>query len=359
MVFKRLFSPLLLFVFVSYVSGQVKHSPLPAPSTNPLISRIAFGSCMSQDRPAPVLRTALEWKPELFIFLGDNIYGDTRDMSVLQAKYDILANKAEFAALRKAVPMIATWDDHDYGENDAGKEYPLKEKSKEVFLKFWNEPTPSPRREHPGIYTSYLFEGKELSKRLQVILLDTRTFRDPLAKNNLPSWKNDYHPDSNPEKTLLGDQQWKWLERKLREPADLRIIGTSIQFVHEHNGWESWTNLPHELQKMVDLIKRTRSEGVVFISGDVHWGELSVLKPTGCYPLHDLTASGINQEWDILEPNQNRHGKACMDHHFGLIEVDLSEQDPRVELRIHDVTGRARVRKRIRLSELTFNEQDK
>ena len=344
---------------IAAVHGQegaptVQRPPSPAPAVNPLISKIALGSCISQDKPQPVLRTVLARQPELFIFLGDNIYGDTRDMAELEAKYAKQGSNPQFSALRAAVPTIATWDDHDYGENDAGLEYPMKEASKEVFLKFWREPEKSPRRDHPGIYTSYRFG--DAGRRLQIILLDTRTFRTPLAKNEgLSSWKNDYHPDPNPENTFLGDAQWAWLKERLQEQADLRIIGTSIQFGHQHNGWESWTNFPSEIRRMVALIKETKANGVVFISGDVHWGELSVLQPEGCYPLHDLTASGINQEWDILEPNRNRHGAACMDHHFGLIEIDWSAEHPSVSLRIHDITGGKRVEKTVQLSDLSFD----
>jgi alkaline phosphatase D len=105
---------------------------------------------------------------------------------------------------------------------------------------------------------------------------------------------------------------------------------------------------------MVDLIKETKANGVVFLSGDVHWGELSVLKAPGCYPLHDLTASGINEEWDILEPNRNRVGQACMDHHFGFIEINWHAPDPSVALHIKDVTGRARVKQNVPLSRLKF-----
>ena len=111
--------------------------------------------------------------------------------------------------------------------------------------------------------------------------------------------------------------------------------------------------------KMVSLIKKTKANGVVFISGDVHWGELSVLKPRGCYPLHDLTASGINQKWDILEPNRNRHGEACMDNHFGMIEIDWKAKEPTVALRIHDVTGKTRVEKVLKISELNFKSEKK
>ena len=339
---------------VGTIAGQEPRlPPAAAPEVNPLISRIAFGSCANQDDPQPILRTVLEWEPDLFVYLGDNIYGDTRDMQLLAEKYAKLGRRKEFVALRAAVPTIATWDDHDFGENDAGKEFPFRQESKEIFLKFWNEPAVSVRRDHEGIYTSYRFGDSTSGKSLQVILLDTRTFRDSPLKSPLSSWKNDYLPDTNPEKTLLGAAQWAWLRERLQEPADLRVIGSSIQFGHEYNGWESWTNFPVELMRMVDLIRETRANGVVFISGDVHWGELSVLRPPNCYPLYDVTASGLNRDWENVEPNQNRIGDACMDFHFGMLEIQWTG-NPSVQLRVHDMTGRARVRKSVRLSELQF-----
>ncbi len=353
---RMLLLQMILLITSTAINAQTpdaKLPPEPTPAVNPLISRIAFGSCQTQDEPLPILRTVLEWEPELFIYLGDNIYGDTDDMKLLEAKYQKLGAKKDFRSLRAAVPTIATWDDHDYGSNDAGKEFPFKAKSKEIFLKFWNEPAKSPRREHEGVYTSYRFEDPKVGKTLQIIMLDTRTFRDPPLKNPFSSWKNDYLPDTNPDKTLLGDQQWKWLEERLIEPADLRIIGSSIQFAHEYNGWESWTNFPLELMKMVDLIQSTKANGVVFISGDVHWGELSVLKTPNCYPLHDLTASGLNRDWEIVEPNRNRFGDACSDFHFGMLNINWSA-NPTIEFRIHDMTGRARVRKSVKLGELKF-----
>ncbi|MBL8891504.1 MAG: alkaline phosphatase D family protein [Planctomycetaceae bacterium] len=155
-------------------------------------------------------------------------------MEVLRAKYEKLGLKPEFQALRATVPTIATWDDHDYGANDAGKDYRPATESREIFFDFWREPLDSPRRQHPGIYHSQRFsDGK---RTLQVILLDTRSFRDPLAHNKLRSWKNDYHPDPNPNKTLLGTEQWKWLADQLRQPADVWIIASSIQFSHQYNG---------------------------------------------------------------------------------------------------------------------------
>jgi alkaline phosphatase D len=339
----------------SLVSAQPPlEPPLAAPQVNGPLSRIAFGSCQTQDEPLPILNTVLQWNPELFIYLGDNIYGDTTDMQVLEAKYAKLNNKPEFQQLRAKVPTIATWDDHDYGADDSGKEYPFKKESKEIFLNFWNEPQNTGRRLREGIYTHYMFRDNNINKTLQIILLDARTLRDPPMRNPFSSWKNDYLPDTNPNKSLLGEMQWKWLEERLNEPADLRIICSSIQFSHEYNGYESWTNFPLELIKMVELIKQTKANGVVFISGDVHWGELSVLRPRGCYPLYDLTASGLNRDWETVEPNRNRLGVACSDFHFGMLDIDWKAVQPTVTFRIHDMTGRARVKRTVRLSDLKF-----
>ena len=105
-----------------------------------VISKIAFGSCVSQDNPQDIWYKVIEEKPELFILLGDNIYGDTKDMAVLQKKYDQFGSKPGYIELQKQTPVIATWDDHDYGVNDGGKEYPMKEESKKSSLNFLKNP---------------------------------------------------------------------------------------------------------------------------------------------------------------------------------------------------------------------------
>jgi alkaline phosphatase D len=336
------------------------YNQTPAPAApKPLPSRIAFGSCAHQDKPQPVLGAVLERKADLFVYLGDNIYGDTRDMDVLRAKYRRLGSKPEFEALRGSVPLLAVWDDHDYGENDAGREYPRKEESKAIFMDFWNVPPDSPRRTHTGIYGAHRYEQD--GRALQVILLDTRTFRDPLARRpregGKPGWKNDYRPESDPARTLLGAEQWAWLEDRLREPADLRILCSSIQFGHEYNGFESWTNLPREQERMIDTIRRTRANGVVFISGDVHWGEISKREIPGGYPLYDVTASGITEDWPDLEGNRHRVGEAVRENHFGMIKIDwAAAPSPVLWLRLVDGKNTVRIEERVELSALRFAE---
>ena len=124
-------------------------------TTPPTDTRIAFGSCGHETDPQPILSLAASYKPDLFIFLGDNIYGDTDNMDTLRAKYQRLAAKPEYQQLDSATRILATWDDHDFGRNDAGKYYPFKEESKALFLEHFNEPANSARRQHPGSYPIY------------------------------------------------------------------------------------------------------------------------------------------------------------------------------------------------------------
>ena len=324
------------------------------------ITTIAFGSCASENHDLPIFDLVVEHKPDLFIFLGDNIYGDTKNLDTLKTKYQRLANKSSFQNLRKSTEIIATWDDHDYGWNDAGKEYPLKEQSKEVFLNFFEEPDDSSRRTHQGIYHSYDYEiGKNI---LQIILLDGRTFRDMLQPYNnefeedrrFSFYNKDYAPHTNTDATLLGEEQWKWLEKQLEKPADIRLIGSGTQFGIEWNGYEAWANFPHEQKRMLDLIAKTKANGVMFLTGDVHYSEVSKLQ-THFYPIYDFTSSGLSSTWHFATPNKNRIEGPIMDNHFGLLTIDWNKEDPKLKMETWDIHDNQRFEYHINLSEISFN----
>ena len=92
------------------------------------LTRIAFGSCAHQQKPQPIWDAVLAWRPELFVFTGDNVYGDVASaaMTELRAAYAAAGKVAGLARLRAQVPVLATWDDHDYGGNDAGADFPTR-----------------------------------------------------------------------------------------------------------------------------------------------------------------------------------------------------------------------------------------
>jgi len=326
------------------------------------ISKIAFGSCAHQDSSLPIFDVIVKHDPDLFIFLGDNIYGDTKDMNVLMAKYYQLGSKPSYQNLKKNVEIIATWDDHDYGWNDAGRHYQYKKESKEIFMTFFDEPKDSERRKHEGIYTSYNYETN--GKKLQVILLDNRTFRDnpkqyegEFADDSRYFYEMDYGPYQKDDSTFLGEEQWKWLEAELMKPADLRLICSGSQFGIEFNGYESWANFPHEQKRFLDLIKKTKANGVLFLSGDVHYAEVSRIKVPGLYPIYDVTASGLSSTWHFSTPNNNRIEGPVMENHFGLLTIDWTLENPTVKMEIWDVDDNQRIEYSIGLSEISFGEE--
>ena len=237
---------LLIFLFIMTSQSCVESFEKPKQTKNyPEITKIAFGSCASEKHQLPIFYNVIKHNPDLFIFLGDNIYGDTKNMDSLKKKYKLLGNKKSFIDLKNKVPILATWDDHDYGWNDIGKFYEYKEESKEIFLQFFDEPASSQRRKHKGIYHSYI--NKYGNNKLQIILLDGRTFRDDLKPYNgeydndtrYGFYQKDYAPHLDTSPTLLGKQQWIWLENELKKAADVRIISTGTQFGVEWNGYES------------------------------------------------------------------------------------------------------------------------
>ncbi|APZ94742.1 alkaline phosphatase D family protein [Fuerstiella marisgermanici] len=345
------FKPVGYQKLADQVAGAIREALASRDAEQPL-SRILFGSCIKQDRPMPILRTIVDSQPDLFVFLGDNIYGDTEDMDVLRAKYAKLAADAGFNQLQKTCPTLATWDDHDYGVNDGGADYSKREESEQVFEDFWQRSADSASRKRPGVYDTQMFGPN--GQRVQVILLDTRYFRSPLKRGEKRvggSWI----PDDDPTKTMLGEAQWKWLGEQLRQPAELRIIASGIQFLAEDAGQETWSNLPRERQRMLDLLTSTEANGVIFISGDRHWSELSAINEGAPYRLYDFTSSSLNQLHPRGTPTKNSFRALPTTYHkenFGVIAVDWDQKDPQITLSIRDLDDNLRLQHEVRLSEL-------
>jgi len=315
------------------------------------LERIAFGSCVHQDRPQPIWDAVLAANPDCFVFLGDNIYGDSDDMEMLRAKYNQLASVPGFQRLRAKVPVLATWDDHDYGRDDAGAEFPSRAESQQLFVEFWDGERDAPRRHRPGVYEARVFGPP--GQRVQIILLDTRYFRSEL-KSVVLGGRPAYVPREDASATMLGEQQWTWLAEQLLVPAELRIIASSIQVVSREHRYEKWANLPRERQRLLDLLRTSGAGGVVVISGDRHLAELSRADGALPYPLYDLTSSGLTQSGGghTDEPNAARVGQNFRDPNFGLIRIDWKASDPAIRLSIHDVGGATRLEQRLRLGQL-------
>lgn len=302
-----------------------------------VLTRIAFGSCMKETWPVAALRGVLASRPELFLALGDNVYGDDPavdpSLPILTKAYRDLATNADFAALNKSVPILATWDDHDYGANDAGVNYSGKARAEALFDGFWGEGALG--QDHPGIYGARLFGPK--GQRVQIIMLDSRSFRSDLKDTDQrgAKGKERYVPDEDGTKTMLGEVQWAWLAEQLKQPADLRLIVSSVQVLADGHGYEAWHTLPQERARLFRTINQTGAKGVVMVSGDRHMAALYRQSGLADYPMVELTASALNRTIRPTndEMSSQQIGPAYALNNSGLMEIDWAGKSLRLSIR--------------------------
>ena len=318
-------------LLISPLCAQAPLSPTPVKQKE--ITQLCFGSCHRSGRNVQIWDQISKLQPQLFLFMGDNIYGDTLDTEKLKAEYAKLNAIPNYQALKKHTPVLATWDDHDYGLNDMGNEHPKKALSKQALLNAFSVPKDAKVRDRDGLYQSHTFGAK--GKCLQIILLDTRWFRTPLSTKG-----NAYVPIEGDKVTLLGEAQWKWLHQELKKPADARLIISSIQLLNEGHRFEKWANMPKEHQRFLELLKSTKTTGrTVILSGDRHFAEISRLNTKEGSSLWEVTSSGMTHAGGGGgDKNPLRVGKNYRSRNFGSLKIEW-EARPVFHFSIHDNDG--------------------
>ena len=304
------------------------------------IETIAFGSCSNQDKKQDMWQFVLQCKPDVWIWLGDMVYGDTENMNVLRKKYLQQKLDPRYQILREKCQIFGIWDDHDFGENDGCKTYPKKKESKAEMLKFLDVPSDAAVNLREGAYQSY--EIGSANKKIKVILLDGRYFRDELKKrlNGLAR----YHP--NLEGDMLGEAQWEWLEKELaNSDAQVNIIGSGVQVIAEEHGYEKWANFPNARQRLLQLIAKTNPTNPIIISGDRHLAEISKIQLEGMdTPLYDITSSGLTHTVPLklgkLEPNKHRVGERIQERNFALLKFDWTTEPVTIKTEIRGVENK-------------------
>ncbi|MCE2907423.1 MAG: alkaline phosphatase D family protein [Burkholderiaceae bacterium] len=299
--------------------------------------RIGVASCCDQTKPQPLWDAVLAEAPEHLVFAGDNVYASRQpfDTAELRAAYAQQGRVDSFRRVRERIAHSAIWDDHDYGLNDGGADFPHKQASKDAFLDFWAVPATDERRAREGLHhAAWVRQG---GRRVQLIVLDTRWWRSPLKPTDQRGarGKERYLPDPDPANTMLGDAQWAWLEQRLREPADGHVVVSSIQLLAEGHGFERWGNLPLERERFFRTVRASRARGVVLVSGDRHIGGLYHHPgPEAGRPLWELTSSGVTHPWTTAdEPGPNRLGPLVREPHWGLVVFDFAAASLTLSLR--------------------------
>lgn len=329
-----------------FLAGMILAWAAGAIAAEQPVTRIGFGSCYKPEKSTVLWEAVEAFNPQIWLWLGDNVYADIIDgeyykknlpKDAFTLAYDRLGKSEGIATLKSLPPghMMATWDDHDFGLNDAGQGWERKQEAKHAFQKFWGG-----EERADGVYSSRDF-GPE-GRRIRVILLDTRYQRE----------------DPGPEADPLGPQQWEWLEGELERPgAQVILVGSSIQVLPEGHRFEKWANFPTSKKRLLQMLENVEAVKIVLLSGDRHHGEILCRSEGGGRSLFEGTSSGITEgyekrwqsEWASLKgarPWRYRDGiepRRIMDaffgRNFGTIEIQWNGNEAILSLAIRTEEG--------------------
>ena len=287
------------------------------------ILTLGFGSCLHQDRSMAILKTIEKKELDLFMFIGDNVYGDQKDGELDKL---IRTYKQQYNNLENFLKNVSTefiWDDHDFGLNDGGSNYRYKDRAKELFLETWKIPSQDPRRLRDGLYFDKMIEKNGL--KVHLIFLDNRTFKSEwkLTDEFNKEGKERYVKDFDSDKTLLGKKQWQWLKDKLNEDSDIKIVLSSLQILSLGHGWESWDKLPLERERLFNLIDESNVSNLFILSGDRHRGGFYSFKTDDNNDIYEFTSSSLNLPipFNTEEKGSLRIGSTYRKANFGVVRI--------------------------------------
>lgn len=354
-------------VIVNGQKQQIAHPlefsipPLWQWRSDPPSFSVALGSCFyvneaQYDRPGKpygtdfgILSGILGKKPDLMIWLGDNVYFREADWSSrigIFRRYEHTRSIPELQPLLGSVHHYAIWDDHDYGPNDSDRGYVLKEDARDAFIQFWGNPTYG-NAANEGVYTTFQWGD------VQFYLLDNRYFRSPNKR-------------VTGERTILGQEQKQWLIDNLASSnATFKVIAMGGQFINPLARFENYAIFKQERDELIDLIAKEGISGVVFLSGDRHYAELSEL-PTSesrmTYPLYDFTSSPLTSGTFSSATEQDKNplsvpNTATYVHNFGMLEFSGAGSNRAISFVLYDKLGKELWRIKKTAEEIGFKKR--
>ncbi len=291
--------------------------------------KIGLGSCLDQDYPQPIWDSIEKEGLDYFIFLGDNVYGDSPNGSLRKMEQAYQKQNLMLPTFLDDITIFSIWDDHDYGVNDGGNEYKYKKESEAMFLDFWDIDKKDVRYSREGLYFAKNIELHE--KTFKLIFLDTRYFRSKLSFTRGQNFKKKYIKNTDPESTILGTDQWKWLSLELNDNFDFLIIFSSIQILPEDHDYEKWGNFPNDRNKLLHKLKR-HNKKTILISGDRH--RSGIYKKDNIY---EITASSLNKPGSsFFETDKYLLNETYPQANFGLLKIHKKT----IDIEIKDKYGK-------------------
>jgi alkaline phosphatase D len=339
--------------------GSVRAQPVWRDAKDAPEITIALGSCYFLGDPNPlfgnpdygggyeIFDAIAAMKPDLMVWLGDNVYfqrPDFLDPQAMGQRHRLHRRFAPLARLLTATSHIATWDDHDYGWNNADASYPLKGEALRLFKLYWANPSYG-LPDVPGVF------GFAQHGDVDVILTDGRYYRS-----------HDRMPDT-PAKTMYGAAQVEWTKNLL-----LNVRGTVKLFVSGSQVWNTASrfdglhHFPAEKAALAEFLLAQRIDGLIFVSGDRHFTELlRIDRAAGrAYPLYEFTSSPLTSgPWVNPEARERNNpqvvpGTLVGKRQFGLIRISGPGDDRSIALESYDQAGALLWRQQLRAADLRF-----
>jgi alkaline phosphatase D len=311
--------------------------PLWKYRTDPPSFSIALGSCTyvnepAYDRPGKafggnygIFDAIANKKPDLMLWLGDNVYlrePDWGSRSGYLHRYTHFRSAPELQRLLQTTKHYATWDDHDFGPNDSNGSWVHAPIAKEAFALFWANPTFGvPGVE--GITTAFSHVDVDF------FLLDDRSFRTPSDLVTAPT-------------LLLGEAQLDWLIQALKySDAPFKLVAVGTQVLNSEAVFENHATFPTERNALLQRIEQEGIRGVVFLTGDRHFSELSTLALADGRKLHDLTVSPLTA--GVYKPKESNalqvEGTLVSAHNFATLSFDGAKGQRTMTIRVFDAEG--------------------
>ena len=326
---------------------EFQSQPLWHYRTDPPEFTFATGSCLyinepEVDRPGrayggeySILNEIYKKNPDFMLWLGDNTYLREVDYD---SKTGIYHRHTHTRSIKELQPLLgnthhyAIWDDHDYGPNDSDRSYPLKKLTEKAFNDFWGNQITNITGE--GGVTSFFVWNDCL-----FLLLDNRFFRSPRSDSG----------------TVLGEKQYQWLIDMLSySRAAFKFIAIGGQVVNDVATYENYAVFKQEREKLLNDVMKSKARGVIFLTGDRHHTELSVIDSLD-YPLYDLTVSPLTSSAHDASNEKNsfrEDGTFVSERNFGLLNVSGERKNRKLKIQIYNQSGELKWEKEISAKDL-------
>jgi hypothetical protein len=275
------------------------------------VGRTALISCMCDDFPdvqAEMWKIVADQNPDVVFLIGDATYLDGRDSDDekgMWRRHLEVRRALDLYKWKRLRPVISVWDDHDYGTNDGGADYPLKIATRQMFEAMFGSQSESGLVRGPSLAQEASLFGQKF------YLMDDRFYRTQNISNG-SHW---------------GEEQEEWLFSRMQNSTDPVFLMNGSQYFGGYSGYESFEKEHPEQFARVQKRLAAQAAPILFVSGDRHFSEaMKVEKNILGYETLELTSSSLHSYGSSELPKALNPRRFLATPEYNFILVDSSAE---------------------------------